>query len=243
VLVIEKVLVTGGAGYVGSAAVAHLIRLGYKVLVYDSLSMGHAEAVPDGTELVIGDLADRDRLGEVMNSLRPDFVMHFAASALAGESYERPLAYYRNNVANGMNLVDAMVAAGVKALIFSSSCAVYGEPTRVPITEAEPKLPINPYGKTKLAFENLLEDCDNAYGLKSVCLRYFNAAGASGRLGEDHEPETHIIPNVLRVALGLDRDLEVFGNDYPTQDGTCVRDYVHIDDLAQAHEKALGLLR
>jgi UDP-glucose 4-epimerase len=142
-----------------------------------------------------------------------------------------------------MNLVEAMVAAGVKALIFSSSCAVYGEPTGVPITEAEPKLPINPYGKTKLAMENLLEDCDNAYGLKSVCLRYFNAAGASGRLGEDHEPETHIIPNVLRVALGLDRDLEVFGNDYPTPDGTCVRDYVHIDDLAQAHEKALGLLR
>ncbi len=239
----EKVLVTGGAGYVGSVAGTRLLELGYKVAVYDNLSTGHREAVPHGAEFKAGDLADRKRLGEVIGSFQPDFVMHFAASALAGESYEKPLAYYQNNVGNGLNLVEGMVAGGVRSIIFSSSCSVYGEPKTVPITEEELKNPINPYGKTKLAFENLLEDCDNAYGLKSVCLRYFNAAGASATLGEDHDPETHIIPNVLRAALGSRREVEVFGDDYATADGTCVRDYVHVEDLAQAHEKALAVLR
>jgi UDP-glucose 4-epimerase len=243
VLLAEKVLVTGGAGYVGSASVERLLALGHRVAIYDNLSMGHRQAVPASAVLEVGDLADPRRLGEVFKSFRPDVVMHFAALALAGESYERPTIYYRNNVANGVNLLEAMIEAGVKSMIFSSSCAVYGEPGRVPITEDQPKLPVNPYGKTKLAFENLLEDCENAYGLKSVCLRYFNAAGATALLGEDHEPETHIIPNILGVALGRAGEIEVFGGDYPTGDGTCVRDYVHIEDLAQAHEQALGLLR
>lgn len=243
VLLAEKVLVTGGAGYVGSASVERLLGLGYRVAIYDNLSMGHREAVPSGAVLEVGDLADPRRLAEVFKSFRPDVVMHFAAFALAGESYEKPTIYYRNNVANGVNLLEAMLEADVRSIIFSSSCAVYGEPRQVPITEDLPKHPVNPYGKTKLAFESLLEDCENAYGLKSVCLRYFNAAGATALLGEDHEPETHIIPNILRVALGRTRQVEVFGDDYPTSDGTCVRDYVHIEDLAQAHEQALGLLR
>lgn len=239
----EKVLVTGGAGYVGSACVERLLGLGCRVAIYDNLSMGHREAVPDGAALEVGDLADRGRLAEVFAAFRPDVVMHFAAFALAGESYEKPTIYYRNNVSNGINLVDAMVAAGVKSIIFSSSCSVYGEPGVVPITEDLPKLPINPYGKTKLAFEHLLDDCENAYGLKSVCLRYFNAAGATASRGEDHDPETHIIPIVLKSALGQGGEIAVYGDDYPTSDGTCVRDYVHIEDLAQAHEQALGLLR
>ena len=239
----ERVLVTGGAGYVGSACVARLLGLGYQVAVFDNLSMGHREAVHASARLEVGDLADLRRLAEVFKSFRPDVVMHFAAYALAGESYDRPTIYYRNNIANGVNLVEAMLEAGVKSIIFSSSCSVYGEPSQVPITEDLPKHPVNPYGETKLALENLLEDCDRAHGLKSVCLRYFNAAGATAERGEDHDPETHIIPNVLRVAQGRARQIEVFGDDYPTPDGTCVRDYVHIEDLAQAHEQALGLLR
>jgi len=239
----EKVLVTGGAGYVGSACVDRLLRLGYRVAVYDNLSMGHREAVAEQALLEVGDLADRGKLAEVLAAFRPDVVMHFAALALAGESYVNPAIYYRNNLANGLNLVEAMLEAGVKSIIFSSSCSIYGEPMQLPMTEDLPKHPINPYGNTKLAFERLLEDCDNAYGLKSVCLRYFNAAGATARLGEDHEPETHIIPNVLKVALGQAVVVDVFGDDYPTPDGTCVRDYVHIEDLAAAHEQALGLLR
>lgn len=239
----EKVLVTGGAGYVGSVCADHLLGLGYRVLIYDNLSAGHREAVPEGALFEKGDLADKILLARVFESFRPDLVMHFAAKALAGESYENPVLYYRNNLADGLNLVETMLKYGVKAIIFSSSCSVYGEPRRIPITEEEAKVPVNPYGKTKLAFENLLEDCDNAYGLKSVCLRYFNAAGATPERGEDHDPETHIIPNVLRAALGLGGKLQVFGDDYPTEDGTCVRDYVHIKDLALGHEKAIGLLR
>jgi UDP-glucose 4-epimerase len=239
----ENVLVTGGAGYVGSVCTEHLLGLGYRVLVYDNLSAGHREAVPGGAHFEKGDLADVDLLEAVFESFRPDFVMHFAAKALAGESYENPIVYYRNNLAEGFTLVETMLKYGVKAIIFSSSCSVYGEPKRIPITEEEAKVPVNPYGKTKLAFENLLEDCDNAYGLKSVCLRYFNAAGATRDRGEDHDPETHIIPNVLRAALGLGGELQIFGDDYPTQDGTCVRDYVHISDLALAHQQALSLLK
>ena len=239
----EHVLVTGGAGYVGSVCVEHLLKKGYRVTIYDNLSTGHREAVPQGASLEVGDLSDRERLREVMGATSPRFVMHFAASCLVGESYENPVLYYRNNVAGGANLVDAMLACGVGAMIFSSSCAVYGEPKRIPMMEDDPKQPINPYGKTKLAFEHLLEDCEAAHGLKSVALRYFNAAGAAGSLGEDHDPETHIIPNVLKVPLGFKDKVPVFGDDYPTEDGTCVRDYVHVSDLADAHERALEILR
>jgi UDP-glucose-4-epimerase GalE len=239
----EKILVTGGAGYVGSVCAAHLLERGYEVTVYDNLSAGHREAVSGRAVLEVGDLADRARLSEVFRSHEPDFVMHFAASCLVGESYRNPILYYRNNVANAANLVDVMLEHDVRAMVFSSSCAVYGEPERVPMTEDDPKNPINPYGRTKLTFEHLLEDCDAAHGLKSVALRYFNAAGATADLGEDHDPETHIIPLVLKVLLGLSPRVEVFGDDYPTPDGTCVRDYVHVSDLAQAHERALGILR
>jgi UDP-glucose 4-epimerase len=243
VFLAEKVLVTGGAGYVGSVCVAHLLEKGYEVAIYDNLSTGHKETVPDVVSLEVGDLSDRERISGVISNFKPDFVMHFAASCLVGESYENPVRYYRNNLANGANLVEAMVDHNVKAMIFSSSCAVYGEPKRIPMQEGDPKNPTNPYGETKLAFENLLADCDIAHGLKSVALRYFNAAGAADGLGEDHDPETHIIPNVLKVPLDLKSHVPVFGDDYPTQDGTCVRDYVHVSDLAAAHELALGLLR
>jgi UDP-glucose 4-epimerase len=239
----EKILVTGGAGYVGSVCVALLREKDYEVVIYDNLSAGHREAVTGGAKLEVGDLADRARLTEVFATHTPDFVMHFAASCLVGESYHDPILYYRNNVANAANLVDVMIEHDVRAIIFSSSCAVYGEPVRVPMTEDDPKNPINPYGKTKLTFEHLLEDCDAAHGLKSVALRYFNAAGATDELGEDHDPETHLIPIVLKVPLGLLDGVEVFGDDYPTPDGTCVRDYVHVSDLAAAHESALGILR
>jgi UDP-glucose 4-epimerase len=239
----ERVLVTGGAGYVGSVCANRMLELGYQVLVYDNLSTGHAQAVPGDAALERGDIADRVRLSGVLAAFKPDVVMHFAANALVGESYENPLLYYRNNVAGGLSLVETMILHGVRSVVFSSSCSVYGQPERIPITEDQPKAPLNPYGRTKLAFENMLEDCEQAYGLRSVCLRYFNAAGASGSRGEDHDPETHIIPNVLRVALGLAPRVEIFGDDYPTADGTCVRDYVHIEDLAQAHEQALKLLR
>lgn len=239
----DRVFVTGGAGYVGSVCSGRLVELGYEVLTYDNLSQGHPEAVPRGVVLERGDLADKAHLSEALASFRPDFVMHFAANALVGESYKRPLLYYRNNVGGALNLVEAMVDSGVRAIVFSSSCSVYGEPTSVPITEDQRKLPVNPYGQTKLIVENILADCERAYGLKSVCLRYFNAAGASVTNGEDHDPETHLIPNVLRVAVGLAPGVEVFGDDYPTGDGTCVRDYVHVEDLAQAHEQAIALLR
>lgn len=239
----ERILVTGGAGYVGSVCVGLLVSKGYEVTIYDNLSTGHTEAVTEGARLERGDLADTERLSKVMSGFKPDFVMHFAASCLVGESYENPLLYYRNNVAGGANLLQVMLSRDVKGLIFSSSCAVYGEPKRIPMEEGDPKNPINPYGKTKLAFENMLEDCGAAYGLSSVSLRYFNAAGAAGKLGEDHDPETHIIPNVLKVPLGEVPGAKVFGDDYPTEDGTCVRDYVHVSDLAGAHERALDLLR
>jgi UDP-glucose 4-epimerase len=239
----ERILVTGGAGYVGSVCVAHLRERGYQVLVYDNLSTGHKAAVVEGVPIEVADLADRASLSRVMSSFRPAFVMHFAASALLGESMRKPLDYYANNVTNGQNLIRVMLDHGIRSLIFSSTCAIYGEPEHTPMTEDDPRRPINPYGRSKLAFEHLLEDCDKAYGLKSVCLRYFNAAGAASGLGEDHDPETHLIPNVLKAALGLRKQLVVFGSDYPTHDGTCVRDYVHIADIADAHEKALDILR
>jgi len=239
----ERVFVTGGAGYVGSVCVEYLVEHGYEVLVYDNLSSGHSEALVQGAKIEQGDLADRVHLTKVLKTFEPDFVMHFAASCLVGESFRKPLAYYQNNIVNGLNLVSAMLDLGIEALVFSSSCAVYGEPRSIPMKEDDPKEPINPYGKTKLAFEFLLEDCDKAYGLRSVSLRYFNAAGATRLLGEDHDPETHIIPNVIKVALGQAAQVTVFGNDYPTPDGTCIRDFVHVSDLAVAHERALDILR
>ena len=239
----EKILVTGGAGYVGSVAVDLLVKQGYEVAVYDNLSEGHREAVPDGVPLEVGELADEAGLLSVLRDFRPAFVMHFAASALVGESYENPLKYFENNVANGVKLVRSMLAAEVKSMVFSSSAAVYGEPKEVPIPEDHAKAPVNPYGYTKLAFERFLEYCEAAHGLHSVCLRYFNASGAAGSLGEDHTPETHLIPNVLGPALGTLSEFKVLGDDYPTHDGTCVRDFIHVSDLADAHVRALELLR
>lgn len=239
----EKILVTGGAGYVGSVSVGLLVERGFDVVVYDNLSEGHREAVPDGVPLEIGQLADGPRLRDLLDDFKPEFVMHFAASALVGESYDNPLKYFENNIANGVNLVRSMIAAGVRSIVFSSSAAVYGEPSEVPIPEDHARAPVNPYGYTKLAFEQFLEYCGAAYGLCSVCLRYFNASGAAGRLGEDHDPETHLIPNVLGPALGRSDKFSVLGDDYPTHDGTCVRDYIHVSDLADAHVRALDLLR
>lgn len=239
----EKILVTGGAGYVGSFSVDLLVRQGFEVVVFDNLSEGHREAVPDGVPLEVGELADEAGLTGVLEAFRPSFVMHFAASALVGESIENPLKYFENNIANGVKLVRSMLAAGVKSIVFSSSAATYGEPSEVPIPEDHPKAPVNPYGYTKLAFERFLEYCEAAHGLHSVALRYFNASGAAGRLGEDHTPETHLIPNVLRAALGQVPEFSVLGDDYDTEDGTCVRDFIHVCDLADAHVRALEILR
>lgn len=237
-----RLLVTGGAGYVGGHAVRALLEAGHEVVVYDNLVYGHAETVP--CELVVGDLADRARLDGVLAGQPFDAVLHFAAYAYVGESVADPAKYWRNNVAGGLELLDAMRAHGVNKLVFSSTCATYGYPERVPVTEDEPKKPESPYGESKLAFERVLAAYARAYDLRSVSLRYFNAAGArpDGSLGEDHEPETHLIPLVLRAAAGLALSIKVFGTDYPTPDGTCIRDYIHVDDLASAHVLALGVL-
>lgn len=238
-----KVLVTGGAGYIGSHAVRQLKRSGHQTVVLDNLVFGHAEFVsPD--ELITGDLSDTVLLQKTFKENRFDAVMHFAAYAYVGESVENPAKYYRNNVASTLNLLDAMIAHGVKRFIFSSTCATYGLPETVPITETHPQQPINPYGMTKWMVEKILKDFDRAYGLKSVCLRYFNAAGADpeGGIGEDHSPETHLIPLVFDAALGRRPHMTVFGTDYPTADGTCIRDYIHVTDLADAHVLALKFL-
>jgi UDP-glucose 4-epimerase len=238
--VFVKVLVTGGAGYIGSHAVRMLVRSGHDVAVYDNLSRGHRAAVPEG-QFVEGELADRRRLGEVLRQQQIEAVMHFAALAYVGESVEDPARYYQNNIVGSLSLLDAMRDAGVRRMVFSSTTAVYGVPKRVPITEDELRQPINPYGFSKLAVEQALADYHQAYGLNYVALRYFNAAGASpdGDLGEDHDPESHLIPIVLQVALAQRSHVTIFGDDYPTPDGTCIRDYVHVDDLASAHLAAL----
>lgn len=236
------VLVIGGAGYIGSHAARALRRAGHEVIVFDNLSTGY-EWLATGFELVKGDVLDAAALGRVLR--RVDAIMHFAAHAYVGESVTNPKKYFHNNVEGGLSLLNAAVEAGVKKIIFSSTCAVYGEPDRVPIEENTPRQPVNPYGVSKLFFEQALEAYDRAYGLRYASLRYFNAAGAdeSGEIGELHDPETHLIPLALRAAAGLGPELQVFGSDYPTPDGTCVRDYIHVNDLASAHVKALEHLK
>jgi UDP-glucose 4-epimerase len=234
-----NILVTGGAGYIGSICVEQLLAAGHQVTVFDNLTEGHRLAVDSAAELITGDLQQREDIEEAMRKVHPDAVMHFAANALVGESMENPSKYFRNNVGAGLNLLDAMVACGVKKLVFSSTCATFGPPERLPIDETLPQRPINPYGESKLIFEQILRWYGEIHGLKYVALRYFNAAGATEKYGEDHRIETHLIPNVLKVALGQKSHVEIFGTDYETPDGTCIRDYIHIIDLAQAHMLAL----
>ncbi len=235
-----KILVVGGAGYIGSVCAELLLDKGHVVSIFDNLSEGHRAAIDSRAEFAEGDLQDRESIEKTLVKLKPDAVMHFAANALVGESMQNPSKYFRNNISNGLNLLDAMVKAGVPKIVFSSTCAIFGPPERLPIDETTPKQPINPYGESKLAFEKILRWYDQIHGLKFVSLRYFNAAGASQKFGEDHRLETHLIPNVLKVALGQKSNVEIFGIDYETPDGTCIRDYIHIIDLAQAHILALG---
>ena len=232
------VLVIGGAGYIGSHVARALKQAGHEVVVFDNLSTGH-EFLAAGFELVKSDVLDAAALARLLP--RVDAIMHFAAYAFVGESVTNPKKYFHNNVEGGLSLLNAALAAGVKKIIFSSTCAVYGEPAKVPIEENIPRQPVNPYGVSKLFFEQALEAYDRAYGVRFASLRYFNAAGAdeSGEIGELHDPETHLIPLALRAAAGLGPELKVFGSDYPTLDGTCVRDYIHVNDLASAHLKAL----
>ena len=233
------VFVAGGAGYIGSICVEELLNAGHEVTVFDNLSEGHRVAVDERAQFIEGCLSDRGTIFNAVASSRAEAVMHFAAFAQVGESMTDPSKYFRNNVANGINLLDAAVEAGVKKFIFSSTAATYGMPDTVPITEQEPQKPINPYGESKLMFETLLKWYHELHGLEFVAFRYFNAAGCSEKLGEERTVETHLIPNVLRVALGQAKECRIFGTDYPTPDGTCIRDYIHIIDLAQAHILAL----
>jgi UDP-glucose 4-epimerase len=237
-------LVTGGAGYVGSHLVLALRDRGEEVVVVDDLRQGHHAAVPPGVELVVADLADRRRIAEVFAAWRFDSVFHFAALSLVGESMREPLRYCAENVANSLFLAEAAAKAGCMKFVLSSTAALFGEPERVPIDEEAPLAPTNPYGESKLMVERGLAWADRVLGLRSACLRYFNAAGAdpAGRIGEDHDPETHLVPLAIGAALGTRPPLTVFGNDYPTPDGTCVRDYVHVADLADAHLRVLPLL-
>lgn len=238
-----SVLVTGGAGYIGSHMVLMLAEAGHRVVTLDNLSAGHRHHVLAG-EFVSGDLGNRDCLQSLLVKDRFDAVMHFGGSALVGESMGNPGLYYRNNVVNGIQLLESLASAGVKRLIFSSSCSIFGEHRTGSISESDPKEPINPYGRSKLVMEQVLADYDRAYGLKSVSLRYFNAAGADplARIGEKHDPETHLIPLVLQTALGRRAAITIQGTDYPTPDGTCLRDYVHVVDLCSAHKLALDRL-
>jgi UDP-glucose 4-epimerase len=242
----ETILVTGGAGYIGSHAVLALQKAGYEVIVLDNLSYGHRELVEDvlHVKLIVGDTSDRTLLDQIFANHNIAAVMHFAAYIAVGESVVEPAKYYRNNVSGTLTLLEAMLDASIKKFIFSSTCALYGEPKTVPIPEAHPFDPISPYATSKLMVEQMLSDFDAAYGLKSVRFRYFNAAGAdpNGLLGEDHAPETHLIPLVLLTALGKRDSVSIFGTDYSTRDGTCVRDYIHVADLAEAHVLGLDYL-
>ena len=234
-----RILVVGGAGYVGSTSVEGFVEAGHEVTVFDDLSTGHADAVVEGARLVRGSIQDRARLENLLREERIDAVLHCAAKSLVGESMADPALYYRHNVAGGVAMLEAMNAAGVNRLVYSSSAAVYGEPRRVPIAEADRTEPINPDGATKLAFEGAMRWFAAAHDFRTISLRYFNVAGATDRNGEDHDPETHLIPLVLRVAAGEATHVQIFGQDYPTPDGTCIRDFVHVRDLAGAHLLAL----
>jgi UDP-glucose 4-epimerase len=234
-----KILVVGGAGYIGSVCSELLLDEGHAVAVFDNLSEGHGAAVDSRAEFIEDNLEDFDRIRSALEKFKPEAVMHFAASALVSESMQNPSKYFRNNISNGLNLLDAMIATGVNQLVFSSTCAIFGPPARLPIDETLPKNPINPYGESKLAFEKILRWYGEIHGLRFVSLRYFNAAGASEKFGEQHRIETHLIPNVLKVALGQTPQVEIYGTDYDTPDGTCIRDYIHILDLSQAHILAL----
>jgi UDP-glucose 4-epimerase len=233
-----RVCVTGGAGYIGSVVTEYLVEAGHDVVIVDNLSTGHRGAVPEGVSFREGDLLDGAFIGGILSE-GVDAVCHFAAFSQVGESMENPLEYYRNNVSGAISLLNAVKSARIRYFLFSSTAAVYGEPVSTPIEENASLDPVNPYGNTKLTIERMLQDCSKAWGLESLSLRYFNAAGATELHGEDHRPETHLIPLVLDAAMGLRGQLTVFGDDYPTDDGTCIRDYIHVKDLATAH--VLGL--
>lgn len=239
-----KILVTGGAGYIGSHCCVLLKEKGYDIVAIDNLSKGHAEAV-SGLQLYIGNIGDETLMDKIFAENSIDGVMHFAAYSLVGESMEKPYEYYRNNVAESMSLFNSMIRHNVKFVVFSSTAATYGQPDLSPITEDFLQNPINTYGETKLTIEKMLKWFDKAYGLKSICLRYFNVAGAhpSGNIGEAHLPETHLIPIILQVVNGKREKIKIFGNDYPTPDGTCIRDYIHVSDLIDAHIKAFEYMK
>ena len=240
-----KILITGGAGYIGSHFVNHLLKNGHDVIVFDNLSRGNRKSIPDNVPFEIVDIQNREAISRaLLNYSNIDAVVHFAAFAYVGESVENPELYYINNVLGSLNLIGAVNEAGIKKFVFSSTCSLYGNPLKVPISENEPVKPINPYAQTKRMIENILSDFDDAYKFKYVALRYFNAAGAddSGNIGESHDPEPHLIPLVLQTALGKREKVYIFGSDYNTTDGTCVRDYIHVNDLAEGHLKAIEYL-
>lgn len=239
------VLVCGGAGYIGSHAVRALLAAGEEVIVLDNLQTGHVDAVPENVKLCLGDLRDTEFLDRVFKENKIDGVIHFAADSLVGESVVEPFKYYDNNVGGSLSLLKAMKKYGVKHIVFSSTAATYGEPKNIPILETDATVPTNPYGETKLAVEKMLKWADGAYGIKHTVFRYFNVAGAyeTGEIGEDHSPETHLIPIILQVALGKREKISIYGDDYPTADGTCIRDYIHVMDLVNAHVLALKKLK
>jgi UDP-glucose 4-epimerase len=237
-----RLLVTGGAGYIGSVVARHLLADGHDVVVLDNLKQGHRSAVPPESRLVVADLLDQHAVRELLAE-GFDAVLHFAALALVAESVSHPERYYRSNIGGTLNLLEAMTEANVERLVFSSTCAVYGQPDEIPIRESAPTRPTNPYGASKLAVDRMIGDFCVAHGLGAVSLRYFNVAGASDGVGEDHDPETHLIPNILRTVLGINAVVEIFGTDYPTPDGTAIRDYIHVHDLAVAHLLALDGVR
>jgi UDP-glucose 4-epimerase len=237
-----RILVTGGAGYIGSTVAAQLLELGHSVVVIDDLRRGHRAAVPSGAELVVGNVGDNEALERAFSAGAVDAVMHFAALAEVGESMKNPAAYFGNNTSNTLRLLEGMLANSVTKIVFSSTAAVFGSPERTPIEETAPKRPTNPYGESKLQVEQMLAWFYQIHGLRYATLRYFNVAGGTPNRGEDHHPESHLIPRILQVALGQHKSIKIFGDDYPTPDGTCVRDYIHVSDLAQAHVLALGAL-
>lgn len=243
--IVLKILITGGAGYIGSHFVKLLIENHVELFIIDNLSRGHQESIPKNVIFEKADINDNQKLNSIFKKYKPESVVHFAALAYVGESVENPTKYYQNNVVGSFNLIKACSENEVENFIFSSTCSIYGNPRKIPIAENEPSNPINPYANTKFIIETILKDFESKYGMKSVSLRYFNAAGASfdGSIGESHNPETHLIPLVMETALGKRKDIWVFGNDYNTKDGTCIRDYIHVEDLAEAHFKALRYLQ